>query len=155
VFIVEIVCTTSVDLQSLLSILNGSSNEGAVVNGYAKWSEPLNIIDHILHQSAKKNFNVIKKSVFPRNLNAQQSVRLGGGVLIIRGIYVVFKAVSAGFNQAGVPIRSLGINVDTACVAFWEPKPLMQMICEVLKFQNPAQFAKVFADQVKNKTDAE
>lgn len=140
--------TRKVDFKPLLDVLNGLTSKGAAVVGPADWSMALSMIDHALHQNAKRTSILIKNSVFPPNSSQQQANYLGESVIAYRGIYLAAKAAFTGFAN-GKPLRALTINVDATCVAFWRPGPLVQVICQFLGYQNPAEFEKAFANEAK------
>jgi eukaryotic translation initiation factor 2C len=141
------------DFQPLLNYISGQSNEGAAAYGPAPWAMALNLLDHVLHQNAKRKAILLKNSMFPLN-SAKEGTRLGRGVVAYRGIHSALKIVFSGFQQNRMT-RSLVVNVDATCVCFWESGPLVQLCYTFLGYRDVIKFTQSFISAAKNKNDNE
>jgi eukaryotic translation initiation factor 2C len=152
-FAVIINYTISFDFNPLLNLISGQSNARAAAYGPAPWSLALNLLDHVLHQNAKRNALLVKKSIFPLN-SAKEGTRLGRGIIAYNGIHVALKVAFGGFQQNRI-MRPLVVNVDATCVCFWESGPLVQLCYTFLGYRDTTKFSQMFIAAAKNKNDTE
>jgi eukaryotic translation initiation factor 2C len=96
------------------------------------WLEALAVFEHVLHQHARRNQILIKKSFFPKG-PADRLDYIGNAVNVARGVYASIKLAFKNF-QNNTPLRSLTVNVDATTVCFWQGGSLKSVLVNYLNY---------------------
>ncbi|KAF2666992.1 Piwi-domain-containing protein [Microthyrium microscopicum] len=106
------------------------------------WGETLNFLEHVLHQSPRRNMVILKKSFFrkaekaAKEPNINDRADLGYGVDAVKGVYVSFKPTFQEFDSQNKPRRTLSLVVDVANCAFFRPGMLKALLPAYLGMSN-------------------
>jgi eukaryotic translation initiation factor 2C len=102
------------------------------------WLEAMAVFEHVLHQHARRNQILIKKSFFP-NPTQEHWEHIGQGVEVARGIYASIKLAFKAFNNT-TPLRSLTVNVDATTCCFWQSGTLKTVLMNFLNYNKEGLF---------------